>query len=391
MHFWECGLTGMRILHTSDWHLGRQFHTVALDEDHDFILAQIEQIIGEYEPDLLIIAGDIFDRAVPPQSALTRFGNFIRKVTEGRDLAVVAIAGNHDSAAQIGMMGVLPSGGRSLVRGPIMRDEHPLIVPHADGDVAISALPFSYEFAARECFGTDEISCPADVLKAQVDSARQHVPEGARWVIVAHAFVAGASTSEGERPLSRAVGGIETIPASVFDGAHYVALGHLHRPQTAGADHIRYSGAPMAFGFDEEGDQKSVTIVDLAADGSISVELVPLTPKRGIRTVRGKLAELEEAPEVCVEFTSVILTDETPQIDPMKRVRVKYPNAVQLTYDRRRETVEERIRAGQSALDNPKEVVSNFLTFVRDEGLIEAEDAVVEEMLVQLRDDGESR
>jgi exonuclease SbcD len=374
----------MRILHTSDWHLGRYFHAVSMEEDHDVVLDQIAEIIEDEHPDLLIIAGDVFDRAVPPQSALARFGHFIRKVTEDGKLAVVIIAGNHDSAAQIGMMGVLPTGGLSLVRGPIAADERPLIVRHPDGDVAVSALPFSYEFAAREVFQDDAISCPADVLGAQVRSARTHVPEGARWVVVAHAFVTGASVTAGERPLSRIVGGIETVPVDLFEGANYVALGHLHRPQRVGSDRIRYSGAPLAFGFDEEGDGKSVTLVDLAADGSVMVRLVPLEPRRGVRTVRGKLAELIEASEVCGDFTSVILTDESPQIDPMRRIREKYPNAVHLTYERERPSTGERLAAGRSALNDPIAVVSDFMATVRDEGLSGAERTIAEQTIASL-------
>ena len=377
----------MRILHTSDWHLGRYFHAVSMEEDHDAILAQIAEIIERERPDLLIIAGDVFDRAVPSQSALARFARFIRKVTTDGSLAVVIIAGNHDSAAQIGMMGVLPTGGLSLVRGPIAADERPLIVHRADGDVAVSALPFSYEFAAREAFEDDAIGCPADVLGAQMRSARAHVPEGARWIVVAHAFVTGGFASAGERPLSRTMGGIETVPLDLFEGAHYVALGHLHRPQRVGSDRIRYSGAPLAFGFDEEGDGKSVTLVDLATDGSVSVRLVPLEPRRGVRTVRGKLAELLEAPEVCGDFTSVILTDESPQIDPMRRIREKYPNAVHLTYDRERASAGERLAAGRSGLDDPVAVVSGFMAAVRDEGLNEAEQTIVEETIAGLNGD----
>lgn len=377
----------MRILHTSDWHLGRYFHAVPMEEDHDVILAQMAGIIAREQPDLLIIAGDIFDRVVPPQSALARFGRFVRDVTRDGKLAVVIIAGNHDSAAQIGMMGVLPTGGLSLVRGPIAADERPLIVRCSDGDVAVSALPFSYEFGARQCFEDDAISCPADVLGAQLKSARAHVPSGARWVVVAHAFVTGGSASAGERPLSRVMGGIETVPAELFDGANYVALGHLHRPQTVGTDRIRYSGAPLGFGFDEEGDQKSVTIVDMAPDGSVSIRLVPLEPKRGIRTIRGKLAELIEGPELCEDFTSVVLTDETPQIDPMRRIRTKYPNAVHLSYERERSRTSEQLNASRSALDDPPGVVSDFMSAVRDH-LSEAERAIVEEMFVDLRGEG---
>lgn len=381
----------MRILHTSDWHLGRQFHGMSLEEDHDAILAQIEQAIAEHHPDLLIIAGDIFDRTSPPQSALVRFGNFIRRVTDRSDLSVVMIAGNHDSAAQIGMMGVLPSGGRSLVRGPIDRDELPLVLQDEHGDVAISALPFSYEYAARSCFEDDGIACPADVLRAQISSARRHVPDGARWIIVAHAFVQGASTSEGERSLSRTVGGIETVPASIFDGANYVALGHLHRPQTAGAPHIRFSGAPLAFGLDEEGDQKSLTLVDLHADGLVDIALVPLKPRRGIRTIRGKLAELIAAEEVCDDFTGVVLTDEAPQIDPMKRIREKFPNAVHLRYERQRQDIALAISTGQSALDDPKKLVSDFMAFVRDAALTPSEGAVLDNVLAEIREEAEAK
>lgn len=374
----------MRILHTSDWHLGRQFHGMPLEDDHDVILEQVEKAVSAHKPDLLIIAGDIFDRTTPPQSALTRFGAFIRRVTAQNDLSIVAIAGNHDSAAQIGMLNVWPSTGRFLVRGPVDKDEHPLIIEHADGPIAISALPFSYEFAARACFEDDSIDCPEKVLRAQVESARRHVPDGARWIVVAHAFVAGATSSEGERSLSRIVGGIETVSADVFEGANYVALGHLHRPQRVGADHIRYSGAPLAFGLDEEGDQKSLTLIDMAADGSVKIKLLPLSPLRGVRTIRGRLVELLEVANGTDDFTGIVLTDETPQIDPMKRIREKYPNAVQLRYDRDRSPIETKSASGDDTLDDPKTIIGNFMVFVRDEGFSEAEDAIVDQELMDL-------
>lgn len=373
----------MRILHTSDWHLGRHFHGMALDEDHDAILSQIETAIAEHRPDLLIIAGDIFDRAGPPQSALHRFGAFIRRVTEASDLAVVAIAGNHDSAAQIGMMDIFASGGRSLVRGPLEREEQPLILPDADGPIAVSALPFAYEFAARACFEDDSIASPADVMRAQVESARRHVPAGARWIIVAHAFVAGAATSDNERSLARVVGGIETVPASTFDGAHYVALGHLHRPQAAGAPHIRYSGAPLAFGLDEEGDIKSLTLVDLAADGTATTSLLPLVPNRKVRNVRGTLAELTALSDICEDFTGIILNDETPQIDAMKRLRAKFPNAVQLTYAARKRPAEVDRSEVVHGPGNPAAIMSAFMRFIRDDDLSEAETAIVETLLAE--------
>ena len=371
----------MRILHTSDWHLGRQFHGLSLDEDHDHILVQILAVIDDERPDVVIIAGDVFDRANPPQSAITRLSQFLTTVRAASDAAIVIIAGNHDSAAQIGAMGVLADGGAAIVRGPLDEDERPLVVSDAHGPVAISALPFAFEYAARLCFDDDGIGCPADVIRAQLASARKHVAEGMRWVVVAHAFVDGAATSESERPLTRMVGGIETVSAAAFEGAHYVALGHLHRPQPVGLDHIRYSGAPLAFGFDEEGQQKSVSLIDLAADGTVTVTEVPLRPLRQVRTIRGKLLELLAAAEVSNDIVRVVLTDDTPQIDPMKRIRAVYPNAVQLAYERNERPVELRLEEQRAAIDDPQTLSSAFLEFIRGEPLSDAEGQIVASVL----------
>jgi DNA repair protein SbcD/Mre11 len=367
----------MRILHTSDWHLGRQFHGISLDDDHEHILVQILAMIDDERPDVVIIAGDIFDRANPPQSAITRLSQFLTTVRAASDAAIVMIAGNHDSAAQIGAMGVLADGGAAIVRGPLDEDERPLVISDTDGPVAISALPFAFEYAARLCFEDDAIACPADVIRAQLARARRHVAEGMRWVVVAHAFVDGAATSESERPLTRMVGGIETVPAAAFDGAHYVALGHLHRPQPVGQDHIRYSGAPLAFGFDEEGQQKSVSLIDLAADGTTTVTEVPLRPLRQVRTIRGKLLELLAATEVANDIVRVVLTDDTPQIDPMKRIRAFYPNAVQLSYERNERPTVQRLEEQRAAIDDPQTLSSTFLDFIRGEPLSEPEGQIV--------------
>jgi len=367
----------MRILHTSDWHLGRQFHGMVLEEDHDHVLIQILSIIDDHQPDVVIVAGDIFDRANAPQSALKRLSEFLRTVRATSSAAIVLIAGNHDSAAQIGALGVLASDGEAIVRGPLDQDERPLIISDADGPVAISALPFAFEYAARLCFEDEGISCPADVIRAQIASTRQHVSDGMRWIVVAHAFVDGAATSESERPLMRMVGGIETVSAAAFEGAHYVALGHLHRPQSVGQNHIRYSGAPLAFGFDEEGQEKSVSLIDLAPDGSIKVTELPIKPLRQVRSIRGKFQELLAATEQSNDLVRVVLTDETPQIDPMKRIREFYPNAVQLTYERNERPVEQRLAEQRAAIDDPQTLAAAFVNFVRGDALSDAEGEIV--------------
>lgn len=371
----------MKILHVADLHLGRQFHGLSLDTDHAAILDQILDALTTQHPDVLIIAGDIYDRAAPPASSVRQFNDFMRRVAIQSDAAVVMIAGNHDSGDRIDAMSVMTDETRALIRGPLMADERPLILTDAAGQVAFSALPFGYEFAARECFGDDTITTPEDVMRAQIASARTHVPSAARWVIVAHGFVAGGHDSDSERPLAR-VGGIETVPADAFDGAHYVALGHLHKPQSVGAQHIRYSGAPLAFGFDESDEVKSMTLVDLAADGSVQITPLPFAPVRGVRTLRGTLDDLLIG-TASDDFIKVVLTDVTPRIDPMKRLRVLFPNACLLSYERDEQTVD-RAAAGRIArtiLDDPLQVIDDFLHVVRDTPPNEAEIALVTEAL----------
>ena len=334
-------------------------------------------MIEDHRPDVVIVAGDIFDRANPPQSAIKRLSEFLTMVRANSDAAIVLIAGNHDSAAQIGALGVLANDGEAIVRGPLDDDERPLIISDAHGPVAISALPFAFEYAARVCFKNDEIACPADVIRAQMASASKHVGDNMRWIVVAHAFVDGAATSESERPLVRTVGGIETVSATAFDGAHYVALGHLHRPQSVGQDYVRYSGAPLAFGFDEEGQEKSVSLIDLAPDGSVKVTEMPIKPLRKVRSIRGRLLELLAATEVSDDLVRVVLTDETPQIDPMKRIREFYPNAVQLAYERNERPVAQRLEEQRAAIDDPQTLASTFLEFVRGNALSDTETGIV--------------
>lgn len=373
----------MKILHTADWHLGRQFEGYSLEQDHAAVLEQVFASVTTHAPDVLIIAGDIFDRAAPPETAVRQFNGFLTRVAE-TETAIVVIAGNHDSADRIGAWATLSDRTRSLVRGPLSATEQPLVLGDEQGPIAISAIPFGYEFAAREVFANPEITCPEDVMRAQLAAARAHIPDGTRWVVVAHAFVHGGDVSGSERPLSRLVGGIETVSADVFTGAQYVALGHLHRPQAVGADHIRYSGAPLAFTFEEENCAKSLSLVELGSDGRAHVKLIPITPSRRVRTLRGTLAEILAQP-ASDDFIRPVLTDPVRLVEPMKRIRERFPNACALSYERDLLTAERRERpAGLAAADAPAQVVSDFITLVRGTAPSEAESGIVASYLTEL-------
>ncbi len=374
----------MRILHTADLHLGRQFNGISLDADQAEVLGQIVHAVKDHRADVLIIAGDIYDRAAPPASAVRQFNSFLTRVAQETDAAVVMIAGNHDSADRISAMSIMPDARRALIRGAVSADERALVLEDAYGRVAFSALPFSYEYAARECFADEAMLTPEDVLKAQVAAARHNVPEGARWIVVAHAFVAGGAVSESERPLVR-VGGVETVSPEIFAGAHYVALGHLHRPQAVGVAHIRYSGSPLALGFDEAGAAKSMSLVEIDSAGDVTIEELPFRPLRGVRTVKGKHAELLLA-EPSEDFVKVVLTDDAPVIDGMKRLRAVFPNACELRYERDQRAPEMKaLGGGRAKVADPLEVMSDFLAFVREEALSDRERDIVTRGLDDLR------
>lgn len=376
----------MKILHTADWHLGRQFHGQSLEADHGVILEQVLAAVATHQPDVLIVAGDIYDRASPPTEAVRQFNGFIGEIASGSQAAIVMIAGNHDSGDRIASIAALADRSRTLVRGPLSADERPLIIKDIHGPVAFSALPFGREYAARECFGDSKIANPADVLAAQIKSARAHVPENMRWVITAHAFVADASPSESEQRLM--VGGIETVPASAFDGAHYVALGHLHRPQSVGGGHICYSGSPLAFGFDEAEAEKSMALVELGADGSVSTQLLPFKPVRSVRVLKGNFVDILAAGAAAPsqDFCKIVLTDRGALIDPMGRIRESYPNAAILAYERDDEAAKTKAGgATQGSLDDPIGVVGEFFIHAREEPASAEEMTLVSEVLNQLK------
>lgn len=379
----------MKILHTADLHLGRQFNGLSLFEDQEVILEQIIEALNTHQPDVLIIAGDIFDRAVPPQQAVRQFNSFMRKVM-ATGTAIVLIAGNHDSGDRIDSMAVMTAQDRALIRGPISAEEYPLILHDNDGKVAFSALPFAYEYSARQILGDETLSSPEDVLRAQIAAAKRHVPEGMRWVVVAHGFISGASASEAERPLAR-VGGIETVNADIFDGAHYIALGHLHHPQNVGTKHIRYAGAPLAFGFDEAGDEKSMSLVEMDSQGNVSITALAFKPMRNLRIIEGLFDDIIKQPP-STDIIKIILHDKERLIDPMKRLREKFPYACQLSYLQRTGTKNDTHSLRfEKKQNDPLGLIDDFLAYVRDENLSQSENELAKIVLMQSQTEGDGQ
>jgi len=379
----------MRILHTSDWHLGRTLAQESLLDDQARLLDQVIDAVVEHRVDALIIAGDLFDRAVPRKEAVQLFNDFLARVYGETGSAIVAIAGNHDAPDRISFNAALQDPQRVLIRGPLRDRPQALVLSDDHGLVAFSALPYCEIFAAREAFDDITIASPAQVLAAQIAQAGQHVPTGARWVVVAHAFVEGGRITETERPLAQ-VGGIETVPSAIFDGATYVALGHLHRAQHTGAPHIRYCGSWMGFGFDEADEVKSLTLVDLDAAGVSKVTEIPLTSPRPLRIITGQLEDLVAAGRTpgalgAGALIKAVLTDEGALVDAIGQLRAVYPHVLQLERLNRLASVGPGAAAAIADRRDPVKLVASFLDAVRGRGPDGVETSMIDEALTDLQ------
>lgn len=319
----------MRLLHTADWHLGRAFHGEELLGAQAAFADFVVEAARASAVDGILIAGDLYDRALPPVDAVRLAGETLARLAEVAP--VVAISGNHDSAARLGF------GARVLARGGVHLRTDPLAVgdPVALGDGFVYAIPYLEPDLVREALGVEERSHAAAMAAAMARVREDAAARGGAPVVaMAHAFVAGGAPSESERDL--AVGGASHVPASAFDGADYVALGHLHGPQVVGGGAGRYAGSPLAFSFSEAGQAKSVAVVEVTAGALPLVELLPCPVPRTLTTLRGTLEELLADPQLAGAedaWVQATLTDPVRPADAMERLRRRFPHAVVLAFD----------------------------------------------------------
>ncbi len=334
----------MRFLHSADWHLGRVHHGASLLEDQAQVLGEFVRLAADLRPDAILLAGDIFDRSVPPSEAVRLLDVVLTELVQGLRIPVVMIAGNHDGPDRLAFGASLLGGAGLVVRGVVESHVQPLVLHDAHGPVAIHALPYAEPGVVRAILGgtrqnegdtaDDDTAAPIidshqAALAAQLRAARAAHPEGARSVVVAHAFVLGGSESESERPLS--VGASGAVSAALFDGFDYVALGHLHRPQQVGEARIQYSGSLLKYSFSEADHSKSVNLVELDAAGGATVERIALKPRRDLRIVEGTLDAILAAGTSDPRRDDYILarlSDTGALLDAMGKLRTAYLNAL---------------------------------------------------------------
>lgn len=320
----------MKFFHLSDLHLGRRMYEFSLMEDQTYILDEILRLTDKESPDAVLLAGDIYDRAVPSAEAVELFDRFLCALAERR-VPVLAISGNHDSPERIafGAHLMAPSG---VFLSPVYGGTvEPVTLSDAFGDVRFYLLPFVKPSNVRRFYSDAGIESYTDAVRCAVE--HMEVDTSVRNVLITHQFVTGAVRSESE---DITVGGTDNVDAAVFDAFDYTALGHLHSAQKIGRETLRYSGTPLQYSFSERG-QKSVTVVELREKGNVTVSALPLAPLRALREIRGSYSELtlreNYAGTNTGDYIHAVLTDENDVPNALARLRSIYPNLMRLDYD----------------------------------------------------------
>ena len=324
----------MKFVHLSDLHLGKRVNGYSMIEDQKYILLKILNVIDEQKAEAVVIAGDVYDKPIPPTEAVQLFDDFLFRLVE-RNLQILVISGNHDSPERIAFgsrfmdksgvhMSQVYNGKNDLVE---LKDKY--------GKVNFYMLPFVKPSNVRRFFEDEEINTYTDAVRDAV--SHMNVNKKARNVIITHQFVTGAQRSESE---TIAVGGTDNVDSYVFDDFDYVALGHIHGPQNVGKNTVRYCGTPLKYSFSEISHKKSVTVVEMKEKGNVKVSTVELTPKLDMREIKGTYEELTFKKNYentnTEDYLHIILTDEEDVADAVAKLRCVYPNLMKLDYDNTR-------------------------------------------------------
>lgn len=359
----------MRLLHTSDWHLGRTLHGVDLLDHQSAYLDHLVEVVRAEGVDALVVAGDVYDRAIPPVEAVTLLSDTLARLAE--HTTVVVTSGNHDSATRLGFGDALMrervrlrTRVASLAQPVEVADALVYGLPYLDPDACRAELAPVAEDGTRTLLARSHAAVTAAAMaRVRADAASR---AGRRVVVAAHAFVVGGLASESERDIR--VGGVDHVPAGVFEGADYVALGHLHGPQVVPGPQgtvLRYSGSPLAYSFSEQHHTKSSVLVDLSGDAPVTT-LVPAPVPRRMADLTGTLDDLlGAAGEAHVEdWVRVTVTDAVRPADLFRRVRTRFPHALVVQHRPDRSGEEESRPVLVTAAADPVAVAADFVAHV---------------------------
>lgn len=392
----------MKIIHTADWHIGKIVNEFSMIEDQEFILEQLVQVIEEENPNALIIAGDLYDRSIPPVEAVELLDKVFSRILLELKIPILAIAGNHDSAERLSFASKILTKNGLHIAGVFDKEVKRVVLEDEYGSVNFFLVPYGDPREVRHTLEDDEISTHDDAMKKVIEKIKENMNDNEKNIMVAHGYVtfmkekaleeseeenhirAGLQTSDSERLLS--IGGTDLVSGEYFDCFNYTALGHLHGPQKVGSDKMRYSGSLLKYSFSETNHKKGVTIVNIDEKGEVSIELKELIPKREMRIIKGPLNDLID-PEVysgtnVEDYIYAILTDEGELMDPISKLRAVYPNIMGLHREDSREREESRTSASLGYQKKSKlQLFDEFYQAIAGKELTEEKLNIVKEVI----------
>ena len=380
----------MKLLHISDLHIGKNVNGFSMIEEQRHVFEQICDVARQQKPDAVLIAGDVYDKSVPSAEAVQLFDEFLTKLTESiaSDAHIFIVSGNHDSPERIAF-GAEIMRRQNIHLSPVYKgDVKPVIINDKDGPVAFYMLPFIKPVAVRHFFENEEIITYTDAVRLAI--AQMNVDKSIRNVLICHQFVTNAERSESEETI---VGGLDNVDAQVFADFDYVALGHLHRPQSCERPTIRYSGSPLKYSFSEVNDIKTITIANMDANGGVGFNFIPTSPLRDWFDLRGTYNELTSLqyyngkPER-EGFVRVTLTDENEIPYAINKLREIYPNIMELRYDNKRTQTNNSIVVNKDdgKKKTPAELFAEFYETQNGESSLTAEQqAFISEIMERIQ------
>jgi len=371
-------------MHLSDLHIGKRVNEYSMLEDQKYILTQIIDIIDNECPDAVIIAGDIYDKSVPPAEAVQLFDDFLVSLSK-RKLKVFVISGNHDCAQRISF-GCRLMQDSGIYMSPVYNgDINPVTLNDNFGEIDIWMLPFIKPSHVRNFHEDAQITSYTDALKIVIDNL--NINTSKRNIMITHQFVTGAVRTESEEI---SVGGSDNVDVSVFDVFDYTALGHIHRPQNCKSEKVRYSGTPLKYSFSEAKDNKSVTIAELKEKGSLTVNTYPLHPLRDMVEIKGKysdimLRDFYKDTSYQNDYIHITLTDEEDIPDAIGKLRTVYHNLMKLDYDNTRTRTSNLIDHIPSEKEKtPYEYFSELYKEQNNKSMTDTQSAFIKELIAKV-------
>ncbi|MBO8155024.1 MAG: exonuclease SbcCD subunit D [Bacillaceae bacterium] len=320
----------MKIVHTADWHLGKIVHNVYMTDDQRYVLQQFLDELARIQPDAVIIAGDLYDRAIPPREAVKLLNDTLTAIVQEMNIPVLAITGNHDSPERMDFVSRLLKEHQLFIQAKLDPDLEAVVLEDEHGPVHFHLIPYLEPGEARIMLEEDSIGSHQEMMEVIVQniSEKYDLKKG-RHIFVGHAFLAGGMESESEERLS-VIGGAPYVDASLFEPFTYTALGHLHQSQKVKHNHIRYSGSILKYSFSEANHNKSFTLLELNENGIKSMDKIPLKPLRDVRVAEGFMDELLDPDLASEDYLHLRLLDDGQLMDPIGKLRKNYPNILRL-------------------------------------------------------------